>query len=64
MSFFCKFITSFFFLNVLIFQSTVAATLDNDFHSWLTSYKKIALKKGISQHTLDITFKDAKFKSR
>ena len=61
MSFFCKFITSFFFLNVLIFQSTVAATLDNDFHSWLTSYKKIALKKGISQKTIDVAFHDVKF---
>ena len=61
MPFFCKFITLFFLLNVLIFQSTVAATSDNDFHSWLTSYKKIALKKGISQKTIDVAFKDVKF---
>ena len=48
-------------LKVLIFNSAFAATSDIDFNTWLTSYKKFALKKGISQHTLDIAFKNVKF---
>lgn len=46
---------------VLIFNSVFAATLDTDFETWLTSYKKIALKKGISQKTIDVAFKNVKF---
>ena len=50
-----------FLFKVLIFNSVFAATLDTDFETWLTSYKKIALKKGISQKTIDIAFKNVKF---
>ena len=46
---------------VLIFNSVFAATLDTDFETWLISYKKIALKKGISQETIDVAFKNVKF---
>jgi membrane-bound lytic murein transglycosylase B len=46
---------------VLIFNSVFAATLDTDFETWLISYKKIALKKGISQKTIDVAFKNVKF---
>ena len=46
---------------VLIFNSVFAATLDTDFETWLTSYKKNALKKGISQKTIDVAFKNVKF---
>ena len=45
----------------MIFNSAFAATSDIDFNTWLNSYKKFALKKGISQHTLDIAFKNVKF---
>ena len=61
MSFFSKIITLLFLFKVLIFNSVFAATLDTDFETWLTSYKKIALKKGISQETIDVTFKNVKF---
>ena len=61
MSFYSKIITLLFLFKVLIFNSVFAVTLDTDFETWLTSYKKIALKKGISQKTIDITFKDVKF---
>ena len=50
-----------FLFKVLIFNSVFAATLDTDFETWLISYKKIALKKGISQKTIDIAFKNVKF---
>ena len=46
---------------VLIFNSVFAVTLDTDFETWLTSYKKNALKKGISQKTIDVAFKNVKF---
>ena len=61
MSFFSKIITLLFLFKVLIFNSVFAATSNNDFETWLTSYKKIALKKGISQKTIDIAFKNVKF---
>ena len=50
-----------FLFKVLIFNSVFAVTLDTDFETWLTSYKKIALKKGISQKTIDVAFKNVKF---
>ena len=50
-----------FLFKVLIFNSVFAATLDTDFETWLTSYKKNALKKGISQKTIDVAFKNVKF---
>ena len=50
-----------FLFNVLIFNSVFAATSNTDFETWLTSYKKNALKKGISQKTIDIAFKNVKF---
>ena len=61
MSFFSKIITLLFLFKVLIFNSVFAATLDTDFETWLISYKKIALKKGISQTTIDVAFKNVKF---
>ena len=61
MSFFSKIITLLFLFKVLIFNSVFAATSNTDFETWLTSYKKIALKKGISQKTIDVAFKNVKF---
>ena len=61
MSFFFKIIALLFLFEVLIFNSVFAVTSDTNFETWLTSYKKFALKKGISQKTIDITFKDVKF---
>ena len=61
MSFFFKIITSLFLFKVLICNSVFSATSDTDFETWLTSYKKNALEKGISQKTIDITFKNVKF---
>ena len=58
---FIRFFTSLFLFYVIIFNSAFASTSNGDFLTWLTSYKKIALKEGISQETLDIVFKDVKF---
>jgi len=61
MSFFFKIITLLFLFEVLIFNSVFAVTSDTNFETWLTSYKKKALKKGISQKTIDVAFKNVKF---
>ena len=61
MSFFFKIITLLFLLKLLVLSSSLAATTDANFQTWLDSYKKIALKKGISKKTIDIAFKDVKF---
>jgi membrane-bound lytic murein transglycosylase B len=37
------------------------ANSDDNFNVWLSSYKKFALKKGVSQKTIDIAFKNVKF---
>ena len=60
MNFLFKIIALLFLFKVLIFHS-FAKDLDTNFETWLTSYKKIALKKGISQKTIDIAFKEVKF---
>ncbi len=41
--------------------SLISANSEETFNSWLESYKKLALDKGISQETLDISFKNVKF---
>jgi len=46
-----------FFLKI----SSLNAYSEETFNSWLESYKKFALKKGISQETLDLSFKNVKF---
>ena len=61
MTFFHKF---FFFLSIFIIvivNSSFSETSTDEFENWLSSYKKFALKKGVSQETLNIAFKDVKF---
>ena len=60
MNFLFKIIVLLFLFKVLIFHA-FAEDLDTNFETWLTSYKKIALEKGISQKTIDIAFKEVKF---
>ena len=47
----------------LSFNYSLAEDVNVEFKSWLESYKKTAFKKGISQETLNIVFKDTKFLS-
>ena len=55
----------FFLLIKLLFVTYASvASADDNFKVWLTSYKKFALKKGISQETIDVAFKNVKFLSQ
>ena len=56
-----KIITSFFVLKILLFIFVTPAFSEESFNLWLSSYKKLALKKGISQNTIDNVFKNVKF---
>jgi len=60
-NFLYKFITLLFLFKLLVLNPVFGATLNNDFEEWLDSYKKDALKKGISQKTIDISFQNVKF---
>ena len=61
MSFKYKIITFLLVLKVLIFSFISTAHSDDAFNSWLLSYKRFALNKGVSQETINIAFKNVKF---
>ena len=46
---------------ILITSSVMATTSEDNFEKWVVSYKKLALKKGISPKTLNTVFKNVKF---
>ncbi len=46
---------------VLVIFPLYSVNAEETFDEWLTSYKKYAFKKGISQETLDVTFKNVKY---
>ena len=48
-------------LKILLFVNLSAANSEENFDSWLESYKKFAISKGISKKTLDIAFQEVKF---
>ena len=61
MNFFFKFLKILFISIFLTISSASSYSSNENFDTWLTSFKKNALKKGISQKTIDITFKNVKF---
>ena len=61
MSFKFKFISFFIVLKFLFVNSLTLASANENFESWLISYKKFALKSGISQNTINIAFQNVKF---
>ena len=61
MSFNRKIITFFLVLKILLISFVVEANSDDNFNVWLSSYKKFALKKGVSHETINIAFKNVKF---
>jgi len=61
MSYFFKIITFLILIKFLLITSVLSASLDQGFDDWLLSYKKFALKKGISEKTLEVAFKNVKF---
>ena len=56
-----KIVYCFIILKFLLIGFIPAANSDDNFNVWLSSYKKFALKKGVSQETIDIAFKNVKF---
>ena len=56
-----KFLIFFLLFNFIIFASSVKIKAEENFSTWLLSYKKFALKEGISQKTIDIAFAEVKF---
>jgi len=47
--------------NFLVPNSAFGTNSKSEFENWLSSYKKFALKKGISEKTIEIAFRDVKF---
>jgi len=58
---FFKKISFVFVIKIFIIFSTSFALSAESFDTWLNLFKKNALKKGISQETLDLTFANVKF---
>lgn len=56
-----KIVSFFLILKLLLISFVPVANSDDDFKVWLSSYKKFALKKGVSQETIDIAFKNVIF---
>ena len=52
-----KILMFFLLLQILVFGFSSNGKTKETFETWLTSYKKFALKNGISQNTIDIAFK-------
>ena len=61
MSLINKIFILFFFFKILFVNNAFADNIDESFEVWLSSYKKFALRKNISQETIDIAFKNVKF---
>ena len=56
-----RIITIFFVLKILLLSFMSVAYSDEGFNTWLSTYKKYALKKGVSKQTIEIAFKNVKF---
>ena len=56
-----KIVYYFIILKLLLIGFAPVANSDDSFNVWLSSYKEFALKKGVSQKTIDIAFKNVKF---
>ena len=61
MSSISKIIIYYLFFKILIILPTFNVQAEENFESWLSSYKKFALTKGVSQNTLNIAFENVKF---
>ena len=48
-------------LQALVIFSPIKTSAEENFDSWLATYKDFALKEGISQKTIDVAFKNVKF---
>ena len=52
-----------FFLlcQILVFNFSSYGNTEETFETWLSSYKKFAVKKGVSQETISIAFKNVTY---
>ncbi len=51
----------FLVIKVLILTFIASANSEESFNSWLISYKKFAMEKGVSEETVNVAFKNVKF---
>ena len=56
-----KILVFFLLFQILAVNFSFKTNAEENFETWLLSYKKFALKKGVSQKTIDIAFKNVKF---
>ena len=56
-----KILVFFLLFQILAVNFSISANAKENFETWLLSYKKFALKKGVSQKTIDNAFKNVKF---
>ena len=56
-----KILMFFLLFQILVVGFVSKINAEENFETWLLSYKNFALKNGISQKTIDIAFKDVKF---
>ena len=61
MNYFLKLLSHFYFFIFLIFLTSASASEEETFKTWLNSYKKHVLDKGISKKTIDLAFQNVKF---
>ena len=54
-------ITKILIFFILITNTGILSASTPEFNNWLTSFKNLALKKGISPETINIVFKDVRF---
>ena len=54
LSFIYKIFAFSFLFKILFITSSLEVNAEDNFDVWLSSYKKFALRKGVSQETLDI----------
>jgi membrane-bound lytic murein transglycosylase B len=56
-----KILVFFLLFQIFAVNFSINSNAEENFETWLSSYKKFALKKGVSQKTIDNAFKNAKF---
>lgn len=61
MSTISKILIFFLMFQILVVSFSLKINAEENFETWLSSYKKFASEKGVSQKTIDIAFKKVKF---
>ena len=56
-----KILVFFSLFQILVVGYDSKTNAEENFETWLSSYKNLALEKGISQKTIDVAYKNVKF---